>query len=525
MPWPEGEQPIRPTAVAIYVRWSTEEQGEGTTLAEQSERCRNYVLSQGWQVSDHLIFIDDGYSGASLERPGITRLRQLVRQGEVDCVVSLKIDRLSRSLVDCVDLVLREWAGCCFYKSVSQPVNTTDELGRVFFAILAGFAEYERALIRERTSAGLLQRVRQGGYWGAPKPPYGYSRVGKGRLAVHEPEAAVVRLLFQMAACDGLGPVAIAARLNELRIPGPAGRGWWPQTVRSILSSSLYTGRPVYGRRRLRPGMRTAGGGPVVQKRPAPLVTVPVRQAELAVVNEADFAAVQRLLQARAEPAATGSRTAHLLTGLARCRCGGPMVTGYDRHHRRFYRCQHRDRANGGTGCKADGGFIYADLVEPAVVAAMGQRHRSAVALSETACLHRHWQQDETAGAAPAWHRLLMNLTAQERRLEADRRRLLRQTRRGEMTIAEKRALEQDLAAEAQELAGRRAALTDRLAEAEAAGGRFGQFADWVAGIDAWAMLPLPVQKQILHLSLERVVLHKPKGQGQSIGVDLHWRV
>ena len=66
---PKTEQDIRPEAVAIYVRWSTEEQGEGTTLQEQLERCKAYVGSQGWRVNDSLIFIDDGYSGATLHRP------------------------------------------------------------------------------------------------------------------------------------------------------------------------------------------------------------------------------------------------------------------------------------------------------------------------------------------------------------------------------------------------------------------------------------------------------------------------
>jgi hypothetical protein len=60
---------IDPDRVAIYIRWSTDDQGDGTTLDVQMEGCRHYALSQGWNVTEDLIFIDDGYSGGSLDRP------------------------------------------------------------------------------------------------------------------------------------------------------------------------------------------------------------------------------------------------------------------------------------------------------------------------------------------------------------------------------------------------------------------------------------------------------------------------
>ncbi|HWI66569.1 MAG TPA: recombinase family protein, partial [Symbiobacteriaceae bacterium] len=87
---------VDPTKVAIYIRWSTEDQGEGTTLEVQSETCRAYLVSQGWAVNPELIFIDDGYSGGSIERPAMARLRSAVAAGEVHCVVVYKLDRLSR---------------------------------------------------------------------------------------------------------------------------------------------------------------------------------------------------------------------------------------------------------------------------------------------------------------------------------------------------------------------------------------------------------------------------------------------
>ncbi|HYG57206.1 MAG TPA: recombinase family protein, partial [Symbiobacteriaceae bacterium] len=222
---------IRPDRVALYIRWSTDEQTEGTTLETQKERCSLYVRSQGWQVSEELIFIDDGYSGGSLERPALSRLRSLIGAGKVDCVVSYSLDRLSRSVADTVQLVQHEWLGRCVYRSASQPISTEDgnPTGQLIFNILASFAEFERALIRDRTHSGLVRRARQGKYPGTRVPPYGYSRDGKGQLAVEPARAAVVRRMFAMAASGpaGQGPTAIARALEAEGIPSPSGGPWW----------------------------------------------------------------------------------------------------------------------------------------------------------------------------------------------------------------------------------------------------------------------------------------------------------
>jgi site-specific DNA recombinase len=109
--------------VAVYIRWSTEEQGEGTTLTIQTEACRFFVQSQGWRFREELVFVDDGWSGGSLDRPGLNRLRQAVAEGAVGCVVVYKLDRLSRSVPDLVRLIFEEWDGCCFVRSAREPVE------------------------------------------------------------------------------------------------------------------------------------------------------------------------------------------------------------------------------------------------------------------------------------------------------------------------------------------------------------------------------------------------------------------
>ena len=522
-----GEKAIRTDAVAIYVRWSTEEQGEGTTLQEQSERCKSYVASQGWRVNEDLIFVDDGYSGASLTRPAMAQLRQLIRKGQVDCVVTLKIDRLSRSLVDCVDLVLREWVGVCHFKTVSQPVNTTDELGRMFFAMLAGFAEYERALIRERTFSGLLRRVKEGNFWGAGKAPYGYTRVAKGQLAVNAQEAGIVRLIFQMGAGEGHGSAAIASRSMPGN-PRPRGKGWWSHTVRHLLQNRIYIGILEYGKRYVDQRVKTATGKRVLRWREKPLVQPEECIPSLAIVSEAQFERAQRVLEGlsdRHKTRGAGVRSAHLLTGIARCRCGGPLLTGYDRLRRRYYGCQHRDRSRGASGCPVGGGFAYAHQVEPAIAHEI--KHRFAPLSRIIESVQRQWHEERKVSAevTEAYRLTLGALDKRERRLTDDHGRIVRQARRGEITLEEKRSFERDIEAERQELSSQREALELRIRVAETSADGLSDVVTWLRTTDQWDELPADTQKEILRRFVDRVVIYKPKGRYAVPEVDLYWRV
>ena len=114
---------------AIYTRKSTEEGLEQSfnTLDAQREACSAYILSQkheGWsELSDH--YDDGGFSGGSMERPGLRQLLEDVRDGRVDVIVVYKVDRLTRSLTDFAKMVdVFDGAGVSFV-SVTQAFNTT----------------------------------------------------------------------------------------------------------------------------------------------------------------------------------------------------------------------------------------------------------------------------------------------------------------------------------------------------------------------------------------------------------------
>lgn len=349
-------QQVRPDRVAIYIRWSTDDQGDGTTAQVQLEGCRHYVLSQGWTVAEDLIFVDDGYSGGDLNRPAMANLRAAVAAGRVDCVVVFKIDRLSRNVVDTVNLVLREWEGRAYVKSAREPIDTTTPAGKMFFYTLVSFAEWERSVIRERTLSGKLRRLQEGRNPGF-RPPYGLV-VGDspGAFALVPAEADVVREAFALCRA-GLRPGEIARQLAARGLQFRADRPFTGRIVSAILRNPIYAGRLVYGRRVANP-RRHDGGSRQIKSRTEP--TVVSRTAVPPIVDEATFADAQSQLDSLALRDGRSAESSHLLTGLARCRCSRGLV-GVSTAAGVYYVCAGK-RAEGAGRC--GGAHIRADELD-----------------------------------------------------------------------------------------------------------------------------------------------------------------
>ena len=310
---------IAPDRVAIYIRWSTEDQGEGTTLDVQLEGCRHYVLSQGWQVTAGLTFIDDGQSGGSLDRPAMARLRGAVQEGRVDCVVVFKIDRLSRNVVDTVNLVLKEWEGRCHLKSARESIDTAEPAGKMFFYTLVSFAEWERSAIRDRTFSGRVRRACEGRNPGG-RPPYGYTIGSRPGLYKTLPaQADVVRHVFRQYN-SGASARSIAFSLNREGVPSPRGGAWSAGSIARMLSNPAYTGTLVYGRVSRLPRNRPAGA-PSRVANSLPLAVV--EGALPALITRAEFDRAQAVKQSR--PGIHNRRSGrsfsspYLLSGLLRC--------------------------------------------------------------------------------------------------------------------------------------------------------------------------------------------------------------
>jgi site-specific DNA recombinase len=482
--------------VAIYIRWSTEDQGEGTTLAVQMEACRHYVASQGWQIRDDLIFIDDGHSGGSLDRPAMTRLRRRVKAGDVDCVVVFKIDRLSRSVIDTVTLVLKEWEDLTFLKSAREPVDTTSAMGKQFFYMLVSYAEWERNIIRERMFSGKLRRAKDGRSPGFPAA-YGYRKgASPGTLTIDEAEAPVVRLVFDLA--DGGETVrGIARHLNDRGYQTRSGAPWGSSMVSKLLHNPVYSGQLVWGRTRINPRWRKGPGEPRV-KQAEPYVALESASIP-AIVSREQFERVQRRLAGNRQfqPGALGSE--HLLTGLLTCRaCGRTMQHNACRQWA-YYRC-----ARGGGHCQAPS--VQAPMLEAAIVDALRARHEAQVAAAAAAELGggRAAEQEALQERMAAVAGQLARLEAQERRMNLD-------YREGRLTAEERRELLAQVGAERERHERALGELQAELGamEVAAAGqaGAVGIGGGGEAGDRADLFRPLPPdrQKQILRFLVKRI--------------------
>jgi site-specific DNA recombinase len=159
---------------AVYTRKSSEEglDMDFNSLDAQREACEAYIASQraeGWMlVGDR--YDDGGFSGGTLERPALKRLLADVEVRKIDVIVVYKIDRLSRSMLDFLNMVdLFEGHGVTFV-SVTQSFNTKDAMGRMALNILVTFAQFERELIGERIRDKVAASRRKGIWMGGWAP-------------------------------------------------------------------------------------------------------------------------------------------------------------------------------------------------------------------------------------------------------------------------------------------------------------------------------------------------------------------
>jgi site-specific DNA recombinase len=188
----------KPQRCAIYTRVSTENglEQEFNSLHAQREAAQAYIKSQaheGWKlIRDH--YDDGGFSGGSLDRPGLQKLLADIRERRIDIVVVYKVDRLTRSLTDFAKLVELFDAHGVAFVSVTQSFNTTTSMGRLTLNVLLSFAQFEREVTGERIRDKIAASKKKG-LWVGGVVAFGYE-VRDRKLIVSEKEAATVRLIF-----------------------------------------------------------------------------------------------------------------------------------------------------------------------------------------------------------------------------------------------------------------------------------------------------------------------------------------
>src|SRR6266545_2709248 len=241
--------------VALYARVSTTRQAQAQTIEQQLTRLRSLVEQQGWILSEAHIYRDDGFTGASLNRPGLDRLRDAAAQAAFDAVLITAPDRLARKYVHQV-LLIEEFEGRGCQVLFSDRPMSHDPHDQLLLQIRGALAEYERILISDRMRRGRLAKLRAGQLVPWSRPPYGYQVD-----PAHPPDPARVQLdaitsvMVQQIFAFYVEPQAtlyqVAARLTAARVPTPSGKErWTPPTIRNILTNPTYTGTTYANRTR-----------------------------------------------------------------------------------------------------------------------------------------------------------------------------------------------------------------------------------------------------------------------------------
>ena len=241
---------------AIYTRKSTEDGLDQAfnSLDAQREACAAYIASQrheGWKAIPDC-FDDGGYSGGSMERPGLARLLDAVRNRQIDAIVVYKVDRLTRSLADFAKIVDELDAHDVSFVSVTQQFNTTSSMGRLTLNVLLSFAQFEREVTAERIRDKIAASKKKGIWTGGPVP-LGYDVEDKA-LVPNPTEAKHVQRIFEIylevdtvrALQEALAREGIVTKRRKGVGRRAGGNPFSRGALYALLSNTTYIGRVAF---------------------------------------------------------------------------------------------------------------------------------------------------------------------------------------------------------------------------------------------------------------------------------------
>jgi len=317
-------------SIALYCRVSTDEQArEGVSLDEQQERLKAYCRAMGWDVQP-IVFIDDGYSAKSIDRPQLNKLIEGVKNGEISKVMVTKLDRMSRRLLDLLTLIEMFQEYDVPFISISESFDTNTPSGRLTLQVLGAVAEFERERIRERVFENMLHAAKQGKW--LTQSPYGY-RLKDKELVIFEPEAMIVKRVYSMYLDKGLGYLAIAKQLNDEGIPSRLNKDWSLRSIKLMLTNPVYKGSLVWNR---------VDSSKKTRQLKENEEWVVVEDCLPAIINHEIWEKVQEKVGQK-QMAPRAKTSPHLLGGLLKCgNCGSGMSIGWSgskNKRYRVYRC------------------------------------------------------------------------------------------------------------------------------------------------------------------------------------------
>lgn len=375
---------------AFYARVFGEQQAAAHTIESQVAALSERSHLDGTPVPPERQFVDDGYSGATLIRPDLERLRDLVNVGAIDRIYVHSPDRLARNYAYQV-LLLDEWPRCrsLFYESALGQSPEDDLLLQVQGIV----AEYERAKIMERSRRGKKHAAQSGSLNVMSGAPFGYQyvsareREGQARFERIAEQANVVQQIFSWIGRDRCSLAEVCRRLRAVGTPTATGKPIWSrEAVWQVLQNPAYMGRAAYGKTHMMPRgkksqLRAARGHPAQLRRSnAPKPAEPkewVSNAVPAIVDKALFRAAHAQLEENRSRARQGRRRpGYLLQGLTCCaKCGyayyGKTLRqlGAGRQMRDFlyYRCSGSDGYRFGGERICNNAQVQGNILETAV--------------------------------------------------------------------------------------------------------------------------------------------------------------
>ena len=376
--------------VAIYARVSSEQQATANTIESQLAALQQRVRADKLSLEAEFQFVDEGYSGATLVRPALERLRDLAADGGLDRLYVHSPDRLARKYAYQVLLVDE------LQRAGVEVIFLNRELGRspeddLLLQVQGMMAEYERAKILERSRRGKRHAADSGSVNALSGAPYGYhyidkhSGAGQARYEIYLEQAHVVLQIFEWVGRERLTINEVCRRLQQARIPTQTGKQTWDRaTVWGMLKNPAYKGMAAFGKTamgQMRPRLRPGRGHAAQPRRP--YSTYPVAKEEWigipvpALVDEALFEAVQQQLSENRRRVRQSQRGAkYLLQGLIVCKqCGysyygkpisNKAAKGKTRYYA-YYRCIGTDAYRFGGQRICSNTQVRTDLLEVAV--------------------------------------------------------------------------------------------------------------------------------------------------------------
>jgi site-specific DNA recombinase len=345
---------MKDVQVALYARVSSEQQAEAKTIDSQLAEIRTRIVADSFELTNILEFVDEGYSGSTLVRPALERLRDVAAAGGMDRLYVHCPDRFARHYAYQV-LLLEELTQCGVEVIfLNRPLGETPE-DQLLLQVQGVIAEYERAKFLERSRRGKRHAAQAGRVGILCHAPYGYRYVnkheggGEARFEIVFDEARIVQQVFTWVGEERCTINEVCRRLHQAGIRTQTGKGHWDhKTIWDMLKNPAYKGEAAFGKTRwlpVGPRLRAPRGRPEQSRRgyagnDAPKdewITIPVP----ALVDAALFDAVQEQLEEnrrRARIPEKGSR--YVLQGLLVCaQCGYAYCGRTNDARNAYYRC------------------------------------------------------------------------------------------------------------------------------------------------------------------------------------------